>query len=119
MSTLSIFVDESGDFGEFDAHAPYYIVSFVFHDQTNCIDENIGVLNDHLARMEFKDHRIHTGPLIRREGIYRDLEIQKRRKLFLALFNFMRKCPLSYSVILLADCPKTTGESGIRARYVV
>ena len=28
---LSIFVDESGDRGEYDYHAPYYIVSFVFH----------------------------------------------------------------------------------------
>ncbi len=101
MSTLSVFVDESGDFGDYETHAPYYIVSLVFHNQTNCIDEDIRILNEHLSMMEFKDHRIHTGPLIRREGVYRDLEVKKRRKLFLALFNFTRKCPISYSVILI------------------
>lgn len=39
MQVLSIFVDESGDFGEYAKHAPYYIVlnceikykSFIFH----------------------------------------------------------------------------------------
>ena len=101
MSTLSVFVDESGDFGDYEAHAPYYIVSLVFHNQSNCIDENIRILNEHLSMMKFKDHRIHTGPLIRREGVYRDLEIQERRKLFFALFHFTRKCPISYSAILI------------------
>ena len=31
---LSVFVDESGDFGEYDHHAPYYIISLVFHNQS-------------------------------------------------------------------------------------
>jgi len=33
MKELSIFVDESGDLGEYDFHAPYYIISLVLHDQ--------------------------------------------------------------------------------------
>lgn len=33
MSELSIFIDESGDFGQYDCRAPYYIISMVFHDQ--------------------------------------------------------------------------------------
>ena len=33
MKELSIFIDESGNFGEYDYHSPYYIVSFVFHKQ--------------------------------------------------------------------------------------
>jgi len=28
---LSCFVDETGDFGEFDSHCPYYMVSVVLH----------------------------------------------------------------------------------------
>ena len=31
---LSVFVDESGDFGPFEAHSPYYLVSLVLHDQS-------------------------------------------------------------------------------------
>ena len=33
MRELSIFVDESGDWGEYRHHSPYYIITFVFHDQ--------------------------------------------------------------------------------------
>lgn len=34
-------MDESGDFGEYEKHAPYYIVSMVFHDQSIDISPNI------------------------------------------------------------------------------
>lgn len=33
MKELSIFIDESGDFGEYSFHAPFYIFTMVFHDQ--------------------------------------------------------------------------------------
>ena len=33
MKELSIFIDESGDFGEYNKISPYYIVTMVFHDQ--------------------------------------------------------------------------------------
>ena len=31
LKELSIFIDESGDFGEYEAHSPYYIIIMVFH----------------------------------------------------------------------------------------
>lgn len=34
MREISVFVDESGDFGEYEKHSPYYIVTMVFHDQS-------------------------------------------------------------------------------------
>ena len=33
MKELSVFIDESGDFGEQDDQAPCYIITMVFHDQ--------------------------------------------------------------------------------------
>ena len=42
---LSIFVDESGDFGKFDPQTPYYIVSMIFHNQCSSIQENLDKLN--------------------------------------------------------------------------
>ena len=33
MKKLSIFIDESGDFGEYKFHSPYYIMSLVMHKQ--------------------------------------------------------------------------------------
>ena len=40
--TLSIFIDESGDFGAYEEHSPYYIVSAVFHNQNirACLKNN-------------------------------------------------------------------------------
>ena len=35
MKELSIFVDESGDFGAYEPHAPFYLFTLVFHDQNN------------------------------------------------------------------------------------
>lgn len=33
MRELSIFVDESGDFGEYEKHSPFYIITMLLHDQ--------------------------------------------------------------------------------------
>ena len=51
MKELSIFVDESGDFGEYEKHAPYYIVTMIFHDQTIDISDNINLLNKSLKQI--------------------------------------------------------------------
>ena len=48
MKELSIFVDESGDFGEYRYHSPYYIITMVFHDQNNDITDNIEKFNNEL-----------------------------------------------------------------------
>ena len=34
MKELSVFIDESGSFGEYDRQSPYYIIAMVFHDQS-------------------------------------------------------------------------------------
>jgi len=39
MGGLRIFIDESGDFGQYDYRAPYYIISMVFHDQALDLSE--------------------------------------------------------------------------------
>ena len=40
VSELSIFIDESGDFGTYDIRSPYYIITMVFHDQSCRSDQN-------------------------------------------------------------------------------
>ena len=32
MKELSIFIDESGDFGSYEPHSPFYIITMVFHE---------------------------------------------------------------------------------------
>ena len=71
MKELSIFVDESGDFGEYAQHAPYYIITMVFHDQSNDISSNINILNNALRQIGYGDEQaVHTEPLICREPPY-------------------------------------------------
>ena len=61
---LSVFIDESGDFGKYESHSPFYIV---LHDQSINITDNINALEQHLGNLDYPRHAIHTGPLIRRE----------------------------------------------------
>ena len=48
MKELSIFVDESGDFGDYAEHSSYYIISLIMHDQKNDIDADIRKLEQRL-----------------------------------------------------------------------
>lgn len=41
MKELSIFIDESGDFGEVKERPAYYLVTFVFHDQKEDIRQQV------------------------------------------------------------------------------
>ena len=36
---LGIFIDESGDFGVYESHAPVYLITLVLHDQSRDISE--------------------------------------------------------------------------------
>ncbi len=96
---LSVFIDESGDFGPYETHAPYYLVSMVLHKQNIDISENIKVFDSHLSNLGYQNHAIHTGPLIRRESVYSNDLVEERKRLFNSLFNFARKLDFQYSCI--------------------
>lgn len=72
---LSIFIDESGDFGSYKVHAPYYLISIVIHNQRIDISENIKVFDSHLLNLGYQNHAIHTGPLIRQPVDYKLFQI--------------------------------------------
>ena len=96
MRELSIFVDESGDFGEYSTHSPYYIVAMVLHDQSNDISSEIIRLNNELVNLGYENHVIHTEPLIRREEDYQNLSSNERRSIFTKLYYFTTKCDIQY-----------------------
>lgn len=97
MKELSIFVDESGDFGECQKHAPYYIVTMVFHNQAVDISDNINFLNKSLKQIGYGDEQaIHTEPLIRREKPYQYFQPNERRAIFSKLYYFTLKCNIKY-----------------------
>jgi len=88
MKELSIFVDESGDFGEYDYHSPYYILSFVFHDQDLDLTSALGILIQKLYSLGLGTAAIHTGPVIRQEEIYNAIDLDTRRKIMRVLLTF-------------------------------
>lgn len=75
MKELSIFIDESGDLGNHNYHSPYYIVSFMFHNQDNIISSNIIKLNSIISHFNINNNCIHTAPLVRGEEIYQNMDL--------------------------------------------
>ena len=87
---LSIFIDESGDFGKFEKHCPFYLVTMVLHNQSYDISDFVVKFDEHLSNANFPIHAIHSGPLIRREKEYSDIERDRRHYLFNSLFGFAK-----------------------------
>lgn len=96
MKELSIFLDESGDFGEYDHHSPFYIITMVFHDQNENIQPAILKLNHELSFLGLNDLCIHTGPIIRKEEIYAHMTIEERRRIFNKMVAFIRQINIRY-----------------------
>ena len=90
MKELSIFVDESGDFGEYSVHSPYYIIALIFHDQDIDINKDIRILEREMTNIGLYDHCIHTGPVIRKEEDYKNFSIEERRQILRRLMSFVR-----------------------------
>ena len=88
---LSIFIDESGDFGEYDPRSPFYIISMVTHDQRNYISGQIRNLDRVLLETELKRDFVHVGPLIRREAEYQNLSVKERLRILKKLLAFVDK----------------------------
>ena len=55
MNNLSIFVDESGDFGQYRPHSPYYIIAMVLHEQSKNLSSEITKLNIELENLGYID----------------------------------------------------------------
>ena len=50
MKELSVFIDESGDFGPYNRNSQFYIITLVFHNQQVNIEEQIIRLNQSLKK---------------------------------------------------------------------
>ena len=101
MTELSIFIDESGDFGEVKERPAYYLVTLVFHNQADNIDEQVKKLEGSVKASGFDLEYIHTGPVIRREDIFRGYSIDERRKLLYKMLNFLNNLPVVYETIVV------------------
>lgn len=101
MKYLSIFIDESGDFGKFNSIAPYYLVTMLFHNQSNNIATEIVKLDNSLSKQGLPNHYLHTGPLIRKEEVYRYMDIDVRKHILNSFMAFASKINFTYKTFLV------------------
>ena len=94
--TLSIFVDESGNFRFPDPESRFYIVGMVFHDQSIDISQEIARLERSDGEIGLQGHCFHAGPLIRREKTYSMLSRQLRGRIFSRMMAFARRVGYRY-----------------------
>jgi len=93
---LSVFVDESGSFDSSVIPSRFYLITLVFHDQSESIAKLVEELESQLAYLGHPGICIHSGPLIRREEVFAHMDITMRRKLFGRIVAFARRAPVRY-----------------------
>lgn len=101
MKELSIFVDESGDFGAYDPKAPFYIISLVFHDQSIDIGNDLIKLESEMRNIGWPRHCIHAGPLIRAEYEYKECDLSERQQIIRRIMTFTRKLDIHYKSLFV------------------
>ena len=99
MKELSIFIDESGDFGDYDYRSPYYIIAMVFHEQSEDLSFPLKKLEENLSSIGFAQHCVHTGPIIRRENEYEYISISQRRRIFNHMVSFINHINIKYHCV--------------------
>lgn len=98
---LSIFIDESGDFGKFNSISPYYLVTMLFHNQSSNISKEIIDLDNSLTKRGYPNHYLHTGPLIRKEEVYEFLSIDERKHILNSFMTFAAKVDFTYKTFIV------------------
>lgn len=76
MSELSIFIDESGDFGEVKERPAYYLVTMVFYNQAIDISKEI-------------------------EKFFYAYTMEERRKLLYKMLYFYNKCDIYHDTVIV------------------
>ncbi len=94
---LSIFVDESGDRG---GSARYYLLTLVFHDQADDIMHEVMKYENRLAVEGLPDIPFHSEPLMNGHKGYENLDLSKRKRLFVHFSALVRCLPISYTTFV-------------------
>lgn len=91
--SLSIFADESG--GQ-NGTSKYYLLTLVFHDQSQPIAELIQKYEKSLLVKGLPDIPFHASPLIYGKNTYHDLDLATRKRLLASFFVMARRLPIRF-----------------------
>lgn len=92
---LSIYIDETGDFGPYDSITKIYGVAFVLCEDMDKCEPYLSQFHRRLQNKEAGNFPIHVGPLIRREGPYSDLNHESRLLLFDTIYDLLIESPIN------------------------
>ena len=120
MKILSIFVDESGDFGISSDRNSYYLVTLVFHDQNHSLTDAIARYDAAIAQTGLGIEYVHTGPIIRREEVFAHLSIDERRKLLYKILHLYLSCDIRHLTVKVPrrEAPDKVSLSGKLAKQL-
>lgn len=93
MKLISCFVDETG---QQDMRAGYYMLTLVFHDQSESIAPMIDAYEKRLAFEDLPDAAFHAKDLLHGHGRYECLTVEERKRLLVAFSMLVRTLPVSY-----------------------
>ena len=92
---LSVFVDESGVLHQSDTSSRFYLLTMVFHDQSQEIDTLSTDLDACVRRLGIERMCFHAGPIIRQTDDFAILSWELRAKIFSLMMGFVRKAKFS------------------------
>ena len=95
---LSIFVDESGNFGDAHDQARYCIVTLVLHDQRQDVSlalQELDRANEDLG-LDSETFQFHTMPLIRQDDEYAAMSRRMRGRILDRMLTFVRRVDFRY-----------------------
>ena len=92
MKELSVFVDESGEFG---SSSKYYLVTLLFHDQSVDIAPIIAGHVQALKQSSLDDVQFHMTSLLRGHEYYASMELGDRKRHLARFLAFYRRLPVT------------------------
>ena len=93
MSEISIFCDESGTDG---GHSTYRLVTLVFHDQSQGLGDFVSCYEKALDAQGLQHIAFHCSPIMNGTKVYKDVDIEDRRKMFTRFEIFAKTLPVRY-----------------------
>lgn len=101
MRTLSIMIDEAGNFDMEHYSNPFYCITLVFHNQDIDISNAIAIFDSFLESSGFSPKKaVHASPLIRKELPYQEIEKKERKRLFSNMTAFTSHLPIKYKTFI-------------------
>lgn len=109
---LSVCIDESGDIG---SGSEYYLVSLVFHDQSEPIGDLVEKLRLTCMNLPIADQPFHFTPIMRGHGSFSAVEPTTRKTIFNTFAYFANKAPFAYTTFIY-NKKEIGGPDRLRAR---